>query len=112
MTVLYLSSQSPRRQQLLAELVADFVVVDNLKDFNVLETYINGELVAKKGKTFVKSAKFEVLNNFNIDYKNVSDFEYCSASEKINVIEALDGELVTNRIEADSLIVDGNLILL
>ena len=33
-----------------------------------------------------------------------------SSSKKIRVIEALDGELVTNNIEADSLIVDGNLV--
>jgi adenine deaminase len=89
---------------------ADFILVDNLKDFNVLETYINGELVAKNGETFVKSVPFEVLNNFNTDKKNVEDFRFESASEKIRVIEALDGELVTNQIEAESLIVDGNLV--
>ncbi|MGK0414157.1 MAG: adenine deaminase, partial [Polaribacter sp.] len=32
---------------------ADFIVVDNLKNFTVLETYINGELVAKNGESFV-----------------------------------------------------------
>ena len=89
---------------------ADFIVVNNLKEFNVLETYINGELVAKKGKSFVKSVPFEVLNNFNTDIKKVTDFRLASSSKKIRVIEALDGELVTNNIEADSLIVDGNLV--
>lgn len=89
---------------------ADFVVVDNLKDFNVLETYINAELVAKNGESFVKHVDFEILNNFNTDFKKIADFEYHSVSDKINVIEALDGELITNKIEADSLIVDGNLV--
>ena len=89
---------------------ADFVVVDNLEKFNVLETYINGELVAKNGESFVKSVDFEVLNNFNTDTKKVSDFRFDSVSKKIRVIEALDGELVTNQIEATSLIVDGNLV--
>jgi adenine deaminase len=89
---------------------ADFILVDNLKEFNVLETYINGELVAKNGKSFVKSVPFEVLNNFNTDIKKVADFKLASSSKKIRVIEALDGELVTNNIEADSLIVDGNLV--
>jgi len=89
---------------------ADFIVVNNLKEFNVLETYINGELVAKNGKSFVKSVPFEVLNNFNTDIKEVADFRLASSSKKIRVIEALDGELVTNNIEADSLIVDGNLV--
>jgi adenine deaminase len=89
---------------------ADFILVDNLKEFNVLETYINGELVAKNEKSFVKSVPFEVLNNFNTDIKKVADFRLASSSKKIRVIEALDGELVTNNIEADSLIVDGNLV--
>jgi adenine deaminase len=89
---------------------ADFILVDNLEKFNVLETYINGVLVAKNGESFVKSVPFEVLNNFNTDKKKVSDFRFESSANKIRVIEALDGELVTNQIEADSLIVDGNLV--
>jgi adenine deaminase len=89
---------------------ADFILVDNLKDFNVLETYINGALVAKNGESFVKSVPFEVLNNFNTDKKKVADFRFDSSVKKIRVIEALDGELVTNQIEAASLIEDGNLV--
>jgi adenine deaminase len=89
---------------------ADFIVVDSLENFQVLKTYIDGELVAENGQSFVKSVDFEVLNNFDTDLKTVGDFEFHSASEKIRVIEALDGELITNQIEADSLIEDGNLV--
>ena len=89
---------------------ADFIVVQDLQSFNVLETYINGELVAKNGESFVKHVDFEILNNFNTDFKKITDFEYHSASDKINVIEALDGELITNKIEGDSLLIDGNLV--
>ena len=89
---------------------ADFVVVQDLESFQVLKTFINGELVAENGESFVESVDFEVLNNFNTDKKKVSDFAFHSASDKIRVIEALDGELVTNEIEAESLIIDGNLV--
>ena len=89
---------------------ADFIVVEDLEKFNVLGTYINGELVAKNGTSFVKSADFEVLNNFDTDFKKVEDFKFESKAKKIRVIEALDGELVTNQIEADSLIENGNLV--
>jgi adenine deaminase len=89
---------------------ADFIVVENLQNFTVLETYIEGELVAKKGASFVKHVDFEILNNFNTDKKNVSDFEFKSSAKKIRVIEALDGELVTNQIETNSLIENGNLV--
>jgi adenine deaminase len=89
---------------------ADFIVVEDLKDFKVLQTYIDGNLVAEKGESFMKSVDFEVLNNFNTNLKKVADFEFHSVSKKIRVIEALDGELITNEIEAESLLIDGNLV--
>ena len=90
--------------------LADFIVVGDLKDFNVLETYINGELIAQNGSSFVANIDFEILNNFNTEKKRISDFEFHSATDHIRVIEALDGELVTNEIECESLIEDGNLV--
>ena len=89
---------------------ADFVLVDDLEKFKVLETYIDGELVAKNGKSFVTSVPFENLNNFETEKKKVADFEILSSTDKIRVIEALDGELVTNEIEANALVVDGKII--
>ena len=90
--------------------IADMIVVNNLEEFEVLQTYIDGKLVAENGISFVQHVDFEVLNNFNTSPKKVSDFEFYSASEKIRVIEALDGELVTNEIVAKSMIKDGNLM--
>ena len=89
---------------------ADFILVDDLVKFKVLETFINGELVAKNCKCFVPSVPFEVLNNFNIDSKHIEDFRLVSSSKKIKVIEALDGELVTHKIVADGLAKEGCLI--
>ena len=89
---------------------ADFVVIEDLQKFNVLETYINGELVAKNGESFIKSVPFDILNNFNTDKKKIEDFRVVSSSPKIRVIEALDGELVTNEIEFNSTIIDRNLV--
>ena len=34
---------------------ADFIVIDNLADFNIKQTYINGQLVAENGKTLISS---------------------------------------------------------
>ncbi|WP_438989658.1 adenine deaminase [Polaribacter sp.] len=89
---------------------ADFIVVEDLQKFKVLETYINGELVAKNGESFVKSVDFEVLNNFKTDKKKVEDFNFTTSAQKIRVIEVLDGELVTNQIETESFIENGNLV--
>ena len=89
---------------------ADFIVVEDLQKFKVLQTYINGELVAENGQSFVQSVPFKILNNFEVNPKKIEDYQYQTSSEKIRVIEALDGELVTREIECNSLLVDGNLV--
>ncbi|WP_262733405.1 adenine deaminase [Gaetbulibacter sp. NE] len=89
---------------------ADFVIVNDLKDFKTLQTYINGELVYDKGESKIQSTPFEVLNNFNTEKKQVEDFKFKTTSKQIRVIEALEGQLVTNEIIAESLLKDGNLI--
>lgn len=89
---------------------ADFIVVDNLTDFHVLQTYINGELVAENGQSFVKHIDFEKPNNFNTSKKVLSDFKIESSAKTIRVIEALEGQLITNEIHCTPKIVDGNLV--
>ena len=89
---------------------ADCIVVEDLKDFKTLQTYINGELVFDNGVSKIKHVEFENLNNFNTDKKQVSDFRFESNSKQIRVIECLDGELVTNEIIEESTIEDGNLV--
>ena len=89
---------------------ADFIVVEDLVDFKVKQTYINGELIAENGESFVKHIPFETPNNFNITSKEVSDFEVSGSGSKIRVIEALEGQLITNEIHHKSLIVDGKIV--
>ena len=89
---------------------ADFIVVEDLVDFKVKQTYINGELVAENGKSFVEHVPFETPNNFNITTKKISDFEVSGKGSKIRVIEALEGQLITNEIHHKSLIVDGKIV--
>jgi len=89
---------------------ADFIVVEDLKQFKTLQTYIDGELVFDNGTSFIKTVEFNNLNNFNCDKKQVSDFRFESDTKQIRVIEALEGQLVTNELKLDSLIVDGNLV--
>ena len=77
---------------------ADFIVVEDLTHFKVLQTYIDGELVAENGKSFVKDVDFEKPNNFNTTKKQVIEFDISSSASKIRVIEALEGQLITNEI--------------
>ncbi|MBM6499762.1 adenine deaminase [Flavobacterium macrobrachii] len=89
---------------------ADFIVVENLTDFKVKQTYINGELVAENGKSFVQHVDFEKPNNFNVSAKGLNDFKVKSSAKIIRVIEALEGQLITNEIHCTPKIVDGNLV--
>jgi adenine deaminase len=89
---------------------ADFIVVEDLVNFKVIQTFINGELVAQNGKSFVAPVPFETPNNFNITAKKISDFEVSSSASKIRVIEALEGQLITNEINHKSTIEHGKLV--
>jgi len=80
---------------------ADFIIIDNLKDFNILKTFINGELVAENQKSFIKQIPVTPINRFNTSLKKVSDFKIASSTGKARVIEALDGQLITRSIETE-----------
>jgi adenine deaminase len=79
---------------------ADMIVVEDLKDFKVVETYINGELVAANGISKIECEKSNVINNFNCDEKEIADFKFemKNGKSQIEVIEALDGQLITNKL--------------
>lgn len=89
---------------------ADFIVVDNLRDFNVQKTYIKGQLVAENGQTLISSIKNETMNHFHTSPKREEDFAIKGSGGTIQVIQALDGELITNKLEAQAKVDQGNLI--
>jgi len=90
--------------------MADFIVVENLIDFKVAQTYIDGKLVAENGKSFVQQVPFEKPNNFTVNNKSIIDFKVKSTGSEIRVIEALEGQLITNEIQVNSLSKNGNLV--
>ena len=78
---------------------ADFIVVKDLENFEVVKTFINGILVAENGVSKIATRRSAVINNFNCTKKIAPDFEYKKNNdENLNVIEALDGQLVTNKV--------------
>ena len=74
---------------------ADFIIINNLQEFDILETYIDGNLVAQNGKSFIETEPEKIINNFSIDFKKEEDFQIKLASPKINAIEVIDGQLIT-----------------
>lgn len=74
---------------------ADFIIVDNLEEFNVSSTYIGGNLVAQSGKALFETLRSDEPNKFLAHRKNSEDFRIEAKGGNIKVIEAIDGEIVT-----------------
>ena len=85
---------------------AEFIVVEDL----VLQTYINGELVAENGTSKIADIDFETPNNFSTSFKKPEDFEMKSSAKTIRVIEALEGQLITNELHHNAFLKDGKLV--
>lgn len=86
---------------------ADFILVKDLKNFEVIATYIDGEKVAENGNTLISSIKNEIINNFKTSLKSPEDFRLKASGAKVRVIEALDGQLITPEIQGEILVKNG-----
>ncbi|MGN8057820.1 adenine deaminase [Pedobacter sp. 22163] len=94
---------------------ADFIVLEDLKTFKVKQTYIDGLLLAENGKVvgdWVKHVEDrESVNHFDCSLKKEEDFIYPFTGQKeIPVIEALDGQLITNRLSSKPKVLKQNVI--
>ncbi|UYZ61536.1 adenine deaminase [Hymenobacter weizhouensis] len=95
---------------------ADFIVVGSLTDFDVRQTYLDGEVVAENGRSLLPAAPVEVVNNFTAYAVRPEEFQvpaptpgngYPAPSTHqpppnnepptMRVIECFDGQLITAR---------------
>lgn len=90
----------------------DLIVVKDLEKFEVVRTFINGEMVAENGKSLVRSSEPGVINNFSCLPKQPADFiiKQDSPLSFFPAIEALDGQLITNRVSFQPKIVNGEIV--
>ena len=77
---------------------ADFIVIDNFKDFNILKTYIDGILVAENGKSLLESVPVDTINNFVAEKVTADDFTVIDEDRDINIIGVVKGELLTEKL--------------
>ena len=95
---------------------ADFIVAKDLVDFQVVQTYINGELMAENGVSFIQSVKTEPINNFSCHPVGVDDLKILTSAYPKNeeglypVMEALDGQLITNKLYCTLPVKDDELV--
>lgn len=76
---------------------ADLIVVEDLKAFKVLKTFLDGRLVAENGKSLIGSVKEERPNHFHCTPKQPADFAVPANEEELLVIVAEDGQLITGK---------------
>ncbi|MBY0482164.1 MAG: adenine deaminase [Chitinophagaceae bacterium] len=94
---------------------ADFIVTDSLSEFKILKTFIKGQLVAAAGKSFIESVSEEPINQFVCEEISETDLAipvetYPSQNGLIPVMEALDGQLITNKLWLAPTVANGNYI--
>jgi adenine deaminase len=75
---------------------ADFLIIDDLKKFTILKTFINGEEVFNGQNTVIQQNASVKLNNFNAKSIKVEDIIVKNPeNKKIKVINCFDGDLLT-----------------
>jgi len=86
---------------------ADFILVNNLEDFEVIETHIQGRLVYKDGNVQFSQPN-EKPDNFIFRDKFIGDLSVIATGSKMHLIEAIDGELLTKNLLIDAPVEQGN----
>ena len=88
---------------------ADFVIVDDLVNFNVLKTYIGGECVFDGENVLFDVPEFNSENSIFASRKTASDFDihYDGDECTVNVIKCYNGELLTKKMTAKLNVQDG-----
>lgn len=101
---------------------ADFILVDNLEDFNVLSTFISGsELEGNVNNRdldryyngevrFSPNMEFHCPNNFHANPISVEDLKVTPLGDSMRVIVASNGSLLTGMEMVKPLVEDGNVI--
>lgn len=74
---------------------ADFLIINNLEDFHIKETIINGETVYSGGRILFDTIKEKPVNNFRAKKISINDLYVKDENRNIKVIEIIDKELIT-----------------
>ena len=88
---------------------ADFILVDSIYDLNILETYIGGECVFDGENVLFDAPEVDARNSIKATKKSASDFDlsYDGDECEVNVIECIDGDLLTKKTTAKLKTKDG-----
>lgn len=86
---------------------ADFIITDNLTDFNIKATYIRGLKVAENGQTLIEGVAESSPNKFHARPVTIADLRVKASAGNIKVQKAFEGQLITEAIYLEPRIADG-----
>jgi adenine deaminase len=86
---------------------ADFIVINNLKEFKVKQTFIKGNCVAQNQISHIQTKPFHFINQFNCKAITAKQLELKASNNKIKIIETFNRQLITACIVDTVPIVDG-----
>ena len=89
---------------------ADMIVVDNLTDFNVKSTFVNGQKVAENGLSLIDAIETDQPNKFNAQKITETEIRVQPKGGTIKVMKAFDGQLITAVDEVEAIIDNGNVV--
>jgi len=77
---------------------ADFIVIDNFENFNIIKTIINGKIQFENKEIKFNNTSFNEINNFSAKPITTNDILIKSTlDKKFDVINCFDGDLFTKR---------------
>ena len=77
---------------------ADFIIVEDLQSFTVLETWVRGVQVAEQGRSLIDRVDVPLINNFDRDWVTMDQLHVEIAEHQLRIIVAHDGQLVTSEV--------------
>ena len=86
---------------------ADFIEVDSWRNFRVRRTWLGGRLVAARGRSLLPRQPSRVVNRFRARPRTAADFAVPAGRGKLNVIAALNGQLITRHVRLPARVVAG-----
>lgn len=86
---------------------ADFIVLEDLKRFKVLKTFVNGETISR---THSANIKYDGQKFFNRNLLNNDDIKVADLNKKIKIIQVMDKSLFTKCIIGAAKVENGNLV--
>jgi adenine deaminase len=86
---------------------ADLIEIDNLREWNISRVYIDGQLVAENGRSLLPHLQPAVVNRFETPRRTAEEFRVPAAAGQLQVIAAIDGQLITNRLQVNPRVENG-----